>query len=85
MSAHYEDKFIQAVNDAQAAAHANAVSKGFWDYERNVGESIALIHAELSELLEGIRDGNMPSDKIPEFSQAEEEAAKVRPIKRVAK
>jgi NTP pyrophosphatase (non-canonical NTP hydrolase) len=69
--------FLTAFNDIQAQAHRNAVSKGFWDVERNPGESIALIHAELSELLEGLRKGNPPSEKIPEFSQAEEEAADV--------
>lgn len=32
--------------------HANAVAKGFWDTDRPWGETIALIHAELSEALE---------------------------------
>lgn len=42
---------------------------------RNQGESIALMHAELSEGLEGVRAGNPPSDHIPEFSALEEEYA----------
>lgn len=69
--------FVVTFTQVQERAHKNAVSKGFWDVERNAGESIALIHSELSELLEGLRKGNPPSDKIPEFSQAEEEAADV--------
>jgi hypothetical protein len=41
----------------------------------NLGEKLALMHSELSELLEGHRHRNPPSDHIPEFSAAEEEAA----------
>lgn len=44
---------------------------------RNDGELIALCHTELSEMTEGIRTGNGPDDKIPEFSSAEAEAADV--------
>jgi len=34
---------------------------GFWEdgADRNKGEMIALMHSELSEALEGLRDGNM--------------------------
>lgn len=45
--------------------------------ELRISQHIALVHSELSEMLEAIRHGNKPSDHIPEFSGAEEEAADV--------
>jgi NTP pyrophosphatase (non-canonical NTP hydrolase) len=67
--------FIRVLGVMIDAAHNNSKSKGFWDESRNVGEAIALLHSEASELLEGMRDGNPESKKIPGFTQAEEEAA----------
>ena len=58
-------------------AHETAINHGFWDNERNDAEMIALIHSELSEMLEAIRAGNPMSEKIPNITQAEEEAADV--------
>ena len=49
---------------------------GFYDPQRvSLPESIALMHSELSELLEANRHGNPPSEHIPEFSAEEEEIA----------
>lgn len=43
----------------------------------SVGESLALIHSELSECLEAYRNGNCASEVIPSFCCAEEELADV--------
>lgn len=59
------------------AVHENAKAKGFWDGERNAGEAIALMHSELSEALEALRQGNPSSEKIPPYTQLEEELADV--------
>ena len=56
--------------------HENAVSKGFWD-NPNIGEKLALIHAEVSELLEALRDQNETSKKIAGYWTYEEEAADI--------
>lgn len=54
-------------------AHRMAKEKGFWDKDRNNSELLMLAVTELGEACEGLRHGNPPSDKIPEFSQVEEE------------
>lgn len=37
--------------------HKNAIQKGFWDTERNVGEALMLVVSELGEAMEAHRKG----------------------------
>lgn len=63
-------------------AHTNAKNKGFWEIElqqqqrRNDGEMLALIHSEIAELYDALITAN-PSQKIPDFTEAEEEFADI--------
>lgn len=68
-------QIINVLDDLSLDIHKIAISKGWWEKERNDGELIALMHEELSEGLSGLRHGNPPSDHIPQFSAIEEELA----------
>lgn len=46
-----------------------------WHDDRSFGDDIALMHSEVSEMLEGYRHGNPPSEHVPEYSAIEEEMA----------
>lgn len=72
-----EKHFIDAFNVIQCMVHDNARNKGWWDSDRSDGEIIALMHSELSEALEALRDGDMMSAKIPMHKEVEEELADV--------
>jgi NTP pyrophosphatase (non-canonical NTP hydrolase) len=53
----------KGLNDYCELAFSNAIEKGFHDEYRSFGESIALIHSELSEALEADRVGNEENRK----------------------
>ncbi|HAR39064.1 MAG TPA: hypothetical protein DCS09_11110 [Porphyromonadaceae bacterium] len=72
-----EYSFIAEFETTAEQVHDTAKSKGWWESDRCDGELIALAHSELSEMLEALRHMNPPSEHIPEFSGAEEEAADV--------
>lgn len=45
-----------SLNELITECHSVAVEKGWWADERNDGELIALMHSELSEALEAMRN-----------------------------
>ena len=67
--------FSEAFNHVSQVVHNMAVAHGWWETDRSDGELLALIHSEVSEALEGLRNNNPPDDKVPEYSSAEVELA----------
>lgn len=67
--------FEKEWNKIAKQVYKNAVEHGFWKEEVNDGERMALIHAEISEALEALREGNPSSKKIIEYTNLEEELA----------
>lgn len=71
-----EHAFLQGWDEMSSDAHTTAMSKGWWEGNRSVGEIIALMHSELSEALEVARDHKLKeSDPSLWVDQLAEELA----------
>lgn len=71
-------KSCHFLNDLAKDIHQSNIIKGFYEEDKNLGEMLALIHSELSEVLEVIRvDEAMTSEKIPPHPAVGEELADV--------
>lgn len=70
-----QKQFTESFNAYKTKANQIAIDHGFWDEEKpNKGEKIALMHSELSEMLEGVRKPG-PDEHCPEFTKEEIELA----------
>lgn len=70
-------EFIESFEAMQLDINENAIAKGFWD-STDVFQKTVLMHSEVSELVEALRlHEPKGSDKIPQFSNAEEECADI--------
>ena len=68
--------FTSILESYTAQVFSAMAANGFWRGEQdNFGSKTALVHSELSEMLEANRKSIGADDKIPEFSGEEAEAA----------
>ncbi len=69
--------FIELFKKLAIEAYENSVRKGFWDNPTEDGTRLALMHSEISEVLEGLRKDNPPDKHVPEYKSVEVELADV--------
>ena len=74
-----ESIFIYRFSKLQAEVYQNSVNHGFWTPPASIedGTKLALIHAEVSEALEAIRDGDPPDKHLPQLGSVVVEMADV--------
>ena len=74
-----KEYFIRQFNEKAKEAAQVALDHGWVvkDTPEDKAVKIVLMHSELSEALEAVRQGNPQSEKIPEFTLLEEELADV--------
>jgi len=51
------------INELSKKIHQNAIDKGFFEKEKNIGEMLCLIHSEVSEALEADRKNHYANVK----------------------
>jgi len=70
------DNFALIIDQVADEVFSAMTANGFWDGSQdNYGQKVALIHSELSEMLEANRKEIACDDKIPDYSGEEAEAA----------
>src|SRR3970040_2092984 len=75
MSNYRWEQLSMGLTNLARCCYEVAAEHGFWpDDPRNKGEQIALMHSELSEMLEGIRKPG-PDEHCPSFTREEIEMA----------
>jgi NTP pyrophosphatase (non-canonical NTP hydrolase) len=59
------DKKFEMLNDMAKTIYQNNKEKGFWDKERNMGETLMLVVTELAEAMEAYRKGQLAPVPVP--------------------
>lgn len=77
MKEELEKEFITAFTKAANAAYETAVVHGWHDREREDGTYIALMHSELSEALQALRNGDRADKHCDGYTELEIELADV--------
>lgn len=68
-------QFLRGMKFMQEETYELSKSKGFYDGENPDERQLLLVHSEISEAVEALREGNPPSDKNSKFTSEEMELA----------
>ena len=68
---------INTIKDLINEAHQNAINKGFWAVNQDIGNKLMLVNTELVELFERVRKNqmNVPDEHCPQYANAKVEGA----------